>query len=77
MNNGNGGCPDQAGKRRYYAMQERQRHAVDRDSHQMAGPQDVDIRGLILAMPARAPFVQRYPSGRGSLPDDNRQSSLR
>jgi hypothetical protein len=56
------GCPDQAGKRRYYAMQERQRHEIDRDTHQNAGPQDVDIRGLILSMPARAPFVQHYPS---------------
>jgi hypothetical protein len=69
------GCPDQAGKRRYYAMQDRQRHEVDRDGGPLAGPQDVDIRGLILSMPARTPFVQRYPSG--SVPDDNRQSSLR
>ena len=68
-NDGSGACPDQAGKRRYYAMQERQRHVVDRDSGAMAGPQDVDIRGLILSMPARPPFVQRYPGG-------DRQSAL-
>jgi hypothetical protein len=69
LNNGSGGCPDQAGKRRYYAMQERQRHEVDRDGGPLAGPQDVDIRGLIQSMPARAPFVQHFPGG-------NRQSSL-
>jgi hypothetical protein len=37
------------------------RREVDRDSHALAGPQDVDIRGLIAQMPARAPWVQRMP----------------
>ncbi len=55
------GCPDQAGKRRWYAAEERARHVIDPDSGAVAGPQDADIRGLIAAMPARAPFVQRYP----------------
>jgi hypothetical protein len=54
-------CPDQAGKRRYYAMEEPARHQTDRDSGETAGPPDVDLRGLILAMPARIPWVQRYP----------------
>ena len=48
-------CPDQAGKRRWYGTEEQARHEVDRDNHLFAGPQDVDIRGLIAAMPARAP----------------------
>ena len=61
-----GACPDQAGKRRWYALEEPARHEVDRDSHLPAGPQDVDIRGLIAAMPARAPWVQRMPGDRQS-----------
>ena len=65
------GCPDQAGKRRWYAVEERARHVTDPDSGTMAGPQDTDIRGLIAAMPARAPFVQRFPGegpgGRSTL----------
>ena len=28
---------------------------------QMAGPQEVDIRGLIASMPERVPFVQPMP----------------
>ncbi|MBA2589216.1 MAG: hypothetical protein H0U98_11415 [Alphaproteobacteria bacterium] len=63
------GCPDQAGKRRYYALEEQARRVIDADTGAMAGPQDVDIRGLIAAMPARAPWVQR-------MPGDNRQSAL-
>jgi hypothetical protein len=63
------GCPDQAGKRRWYAQDEQARHEVDRDNHQFGGPQDVDIRGLIAAMPLRAPWVQR-------MPGDARQSAL-
>jgi hypothetical protein len=57
----NQGCPDQSGKRRWYAVEEAARHEVDRDAGLSAGPQDVDIRGLILSMPSRTPFVQRYP----------------
>ena len=58
------GCPDQAGKRRWYAVEQVARHEVDRDAGLTGGPQDVDIRGLILAMPARTPFVQHYPGDR-------------
>jgi hypothetical protein len=63
------GCPDQAAKRRWYAQEERARHEVDRDRSALAGPQDVDIRGLIAAMPLRTPWVQH-------MPGDNRQSLL-
>ncbi|HEY0265588.1 MAG TPA: hypothetical protein VGC16_02480 [Rhizomicrobium sp.] len=62
-----GGCPDLAGKRRWYAVEGDARHDIDRDKGLKGGPPDVDIRGLILAMPARAPFVQRYPGDRQSL----------
>jgi hypothetical protein len=55
------GCPDQAGKRRYYALEEQARRVIDPDSGAVAGPADADIRGLIASMPARAPFVQRMP----------------
>jgi hypothetical protein len=55
------GCPDQAGKRRYYALEEQARRVIDPDSGATAGPADADIRGLIASMPARAPFVQRMP----------------
>jgi hypothetical protein len=57
------GCPDQAGKRRWYALEARARGEVDRDTHALGNPQDVDIRGLIEQMPARTPFVQKYPGG--------------
>jgi hypothetical protein len=57
------GCPDQAGKRRWYALEARARGEIDRDTHAQGGPQDVDIRGLIEQMPARTPFVQHYPGG--------------
>jgi hypothetical protein len=60
------GCPDQAGKRRWYAMEDAARRVVDRDTGAMAGPPDVDIRGLIAAMPPRTPFVQHYPGERAS-----------
>jgi hypothetical protein len=62
-------CPDQAGKRRWYGLEEQARHDIDRDKGTVGGPQDVDIRGLIAAMPARAPWVQHYPGAA-------RQSSL-
>jgi hypothetical protein len=60
------GCPDQAGKRRWYGIEEQARHVVDRDTGATAGPQDVDIRGLIAAMLARIPFVQHYPGDHAS-----------
>ncbi|HWA69065.1 MAG TPA: hypothetical protein VG821_04440 [Rhizomicrobium sp.] len=62
-------CPDQAGKRHYYALEEQQRRQVDRDSGAPAEPDDADIRGLILSMPVRTPWVQTYPG-------QARQSSL-
>jgi hypothetical protein len=62
------GCPDQAGKRRWYALEEQARHEIDRDNHLFAGPPEVDIRGLIASMPARTPWVQPMPGG-------NRRSS--
>ncbi len=55
------GCPDQAGKRRWYGVEEQARHDIDRDSGAVAGPPDVDVRGLIAAMPARVPWVQPMP----------------
>jgi hypothetical protein len=58
------GCPDQAGKRRYYALEEQARRVIDPDSGAVAGPADADIRALIASMPARAPFVQRMPGDR-------------
>ena len=63
------GCPDQSGKRRYYAMEAQARRVIDPDTGAVAGPDDTDIRGLILSMPARAPWVQR-------MPGDTRQSLL-
>ena len=63
------GCPDQSGKRRYYAMEAQARRVIDPDTGAAAGPDDTDIRGLILSMPARAPWVQR-------MPGDTRQSLL-
>ncbi len=62
------GCPDQAGKRRWYALEASARHDIDRDKGLVGGPPDVDIRGLIAAMPARAPWVQHYPGQQPSLP---------
>ena len=61
------GCPDQEGKRRYYAMEAQARRQIDRDNPTLAAPRDVDIRGLIQSMPARTPWVQNFPaSGRRS-----------
>ncbi len=58
-------CPDQAGKRRWYALEQPARNEIGRDEQgattQIAGPQDVDIRGLIASMPERIPFVQPMP----------------
>ena len=65
-------CPDQAGKRRWYAMEQTARNEIGRDEQgtatQMAGPQDVDIRGLIAAMPDRVPYVQYMPGPAQSRP---------
>jgi hypothetical protein len=60
-------CPDQAGKRRWYGMEEQARHVADPDRGSIAGLADTDIRGLIAAMPPRAPWVQPLP-GRPSSP---------
>lgn len=54
-------CPDQTGKRRWYANEQQVRHITDPDSGAMAGPGDADIRGLIAAIPARIPWVQGLP----------------
>ena len=63
-------CPDQSGKRRWYAVEQQARNEIGRDEQgtatQMAGPQDVDIRGLITAMPERVPFVQYMPGSQSS-----------
>ena len=63
-------CPDQSGKRAWYAREGAARHVIDRDTGKTAGPADVDIRGLIANMPARIPWVQHYPG-------DGRVSTLR
>jgi hypothetical protein len=62
-------------RRRWYAVEGAARHDIDRSGSGSVsgrgltgGPQDVDIRGLILAMPARAPWVQHYPGQQSSLP---------
>jgi hypothetical protein len=57
-------CADGAAKRRWYAAEAPMRAEVGRDeggAGEAIAPADVDIRGLIAAMPARPPFVQRYP----------------
>ncbi len=62
ISNGNGsGCPDQAGKRRWYGVEEQARHVTDPDRGTTAGLPDTDIRGLIVSMPARSPWVQPMP----------------
>jgi hypothetical protein len=61
------GCPDQAGKRRWYAVEEQARHVIDPDRGTTAGDLDTDIRGLILSMPARVPFVQPMPGRPATL----------
>jgi hypothetical protein len=59
-------CSDQAGKRRWYAVEQTARNEIGRDEQgmatQIAGPQDVDIRGLIASMPERVPYVQYLPT---------------
>ena len=59
------GCPDQDAKRGWYQREQQARNEIERDEQgaatQLAGPQDVDIRGLIASMPDSLPFVQRYP----------------
>jgi hypothetical protein len=60
-------CPDQAGKRRWYASEEQARHVIDPDQGTLAGPEDIDIRGLIASMPARKPWIQPMPGRPSSL----------
>jgi hypothetical protein len=64
-NDGSSACPDQAGKRRWYAVEQEARNEIGRDEQgtatEIAGAQDVDIRGLIAAMPDRVPYVQYMP----------------
>ena len=58
-------CPDQSGKRRWYALGQQARNEIGRDEQgtatQIAALQDVDIRGLIAAMPDRVSYVQYMP----------------
>jgi hypothetical protein len=58
-------CNDGAEKRRWYDAEAPMRAEIGRDEGggavQPITPADVDIRGLIAAMPPRPPFVQRYP----------------
>jgi hypothetical protein len=54
-------CPDQVGKRRWYAKEDQARHITDPDRGTIADMQDTDIRGLIASMPARVPWVQPMP----------------
>ena len=58
-------CNDPAATRRWYDVEAPMRSEVGRDeAGSMAraiSPGDIDIRGLIQAMPARTPFVQRLP----------------
>lgn len=58
-------CADGPAKRRWYEIEAPMRAEIGRDEGgreaRTITPQDVDIRGLIAAMPARAPFVQRFP----------------
>jgi hypothetical protein len=61
------GCPDQAAKRRWYTTEAEARRVIDPDAGAIAGPPDVDIRGLIAAMPARTPWVQPMPGARAVL----------
>lgn len=60
-------CPDQSGKRRWYARQEQARHVIDPDRGTVAVPEDTDIRGLILSMPPRVPWVQPMPGRPSTL----------
>jgi hypothetical protein len=58
-------CADGPAKRRWYEIEAPMRAEIGRDEGggqvRTITQQDVDIRGLIAAMPARAPFVQRFP----------------
>ena len=58
-------CADGEDKRRWYAREAAMRAEIGRDEGggtvQAVTQADFDIRGLIAAMPARAPFVQHYP----------------
>jgi hypothetical protein len=59
-----GGCNDGDTKRRWYDSEAPLRAEIGRDEDgagRTITPADVDIRGLIAAMPQRTPFVQRYP----------------
>jgi hypothetical protein len=58
------GCADGDTKRRWYENEAPMRTEIGRDegaTGRAITPADVDIRGLIAAMPQRTPFVQRYP----------------
>ena len=61
-------CTDQAAKRRWYAQEQPARGEIGRDEQgaatELAGPRDVDIRGLIASMPERVPYVQYMPGDR-------------
>ncbi|MBV9549125.1 MAG: hypothetical protein JO256_05560 [Alphaproteobacteria bacterium] len=57
-------CADGEAKRRWHDSEGPMRAEIGRDeggTGQAITAADVDISGLIAAMPARAPFVQRYP----------------
>lgn len=60
-----GSCNDAPTTRRWYDVEAPMRAEVGRDEAgsrvQVIGPADLDIRGLIAAMPARTPFQQRFP----------------
>ena len=62
---GMGSCNDNAATRRWYEVEAPMRAEIGRDEAgsqaRTIGPADIDIRGLIASMPARAPFVQRMP----------------
>jgi hypothetical protein len=59
------GCAEDAETRRWYGIEAPMRAEIGRDEGggavQAITASDVDIRGLIAAMPPRPPFVQRYP----------------
>ncbi|HVZ28705.1 MAG TPA: hypothetical protein VG798_08640 [Rhizomicrobium sp.] len=59
-----GSCGDGENKRRWHDSEAAMRTEIGRDeggTGRVISSADVDIRGLIAAMPPRAPFVQRYP----------------
>jgi hypothetical protein len=59
-------CNDPAATRRWYEVEAPMRAEIGRDEVgsrvRQIGLADLDIRGMILNMPARAPFVQRLPN---------------